>query len=496
VLSGDIGVAGNAADNSFYVVQIDRNATLVTTLDGLTISGGNADGTFIDGIRYGSGAGVNMEFGSSLTLRGVILENNRAADGGGAVQFSERGRLENVIVRNNSAPAGGGIFHAGRNTLTIINSIFTGNRADNGSAMLLGQGATIVNSTIAGNSEESISAQIGPSAVRLNGDNIVFANSIIWGNDGLAFNSFDGTLRPTLTNSIVQGGLYGGTDADPRFVGSGDLRLRPGSPAIDAGDNAAVPLAVNSDLDGNSRIVAYGSSAVVDMGAYEAVPPRLIVAVAASRLREGGQGVGVALRLNSRPGANVTVQLDAGSQAAASPASLVFTPQNWATPQSVTVTAVNDTRLEGLHEATLSYSLSSADGAYQGLQVAPTLLTVEDDERASAQLSSSTVRTGANGQGSYTLALGSAPSSTVIVTVTPSSELEVDPPVLIFTPANWSQPQTITFRQRTGAGVAALPSISHRASSADPIYDEAELPTVTVELSGGTKVYLPVMRGR
>ena len=473
MLSGDIGVAGNAADNSFYVVQIDRNATLATTLDGLTISGGNADGTFIDGVRYGSGAGVNMEFGSSLTLRGVILENNRAADGGGAVQFSERGRLENVIVRNNSAPAGGGIFHAGRNTLTIINSIFTGNRADNGSAMLLGQGATIVNSTIAGNSEESISAQIGPSAVRLNGDNIVFANSIIWGNDGLAFNSFDGTLRPTLTNSIVQGGLYGGTDADPRFVGSGDLRLRPGSPAIDAGDNTAVPLAVNSDLDGNSRIVAYGSSAVVDMGAYEAVPPRLIVAVAASRLREGGQGVGVALRLNSRPGANVTVQLDAGSQA-----------------------AVNDTRLEGLHEATLSYSLSSADGAYQGLQVAPTLLAVEDDERASAQLSSSTVRTGANGQGSYTLALGSAPSSTVIVTVTPSSELEVDPPVLIFTPANWSQPQTITFRQRTGAGVAALPSISHRASSADPIYDEAELPTVTVELSGGTKVYLPVMRGR
>ena len=45
----------------------------------------------------------------------------------------------------------------------------------------------------------------------------------------------------------------------------GDLRLRPNSPAIDAGDNAAVSSKVTTDLDGRPRII----NGAVDMGAYE-----------------------------------------------------------------------------------------------------------------------------------------------------------------------------------------------------------------------------------
>jgi hypothetical protein len=55
-------------------------------------------------------------------------------------------------------------------------------------------------------------------------------------------------------------------DADPLFVnaGGGDLRLLPGSPAIDAGKDSAVS-GVATDLAGNPRI----SGPHVDMGAYE-----------------------------------------------------------------------------------------------------------------------------------------------------------------------------------------------------------------------------------
>ena len=77
-------------------------------------------------------------------------------------------------------------------------------------------------------------------------------------------------------------------DADPMFVDADgpdnvpgteddDLRLLPGSPAIDAGDNSAVPPNVTTDLDGNPRFVddpatadtGVGPPPVVDMGACE-----------------------------------------------------------------------------------------------------------------------------------------------------------------------------------------------------------------------------------
>ena len=95
---------------------------------------------------------------------------------------------------------------------------------------------------------------------------------------------------PTVTFSDVQGGFpgTGNIDADPQFIDADgpdnipgteddDLRLSPGSPCIDAGDNTAVPLGVTTDLDGNPRFVddpgiadtGIGPAPVVDMGAYE-----------------------------------------------------------------------------------------------------------------------------------------------------------------------------------------------------------------------------------
>jgi hypothetical protein len=93
-------------------------------------------------------------------------------------------------------------------------------------------------------------------------------------------------------SSVTDGG--GNIDADPLFVRDpdpgdgdwttpddndyGDLRLQPGSPAIDAGDNAAVPAGITTDLAGLPRFVdiptvpdtGSGTPPIVDMGAYEA----------------------------------------------------------------------------------------------------------------------------------------------------------------------------------------------------------------------------------
>jgi hypothetical protein len=73
-----------------------------------------------------------------------------------------------------------------------------------------------------------------------------------------------------------------GTDDDD----FGDLRLTGGSPAIDAGDNAAPGLSgITTDLAGNPRFIdvpaapdtGNGTAPIVDMGAYEATPAPTLV---------------------------------------------------------------------------------------------------------------------------------------------------------------------------------------------------------------------------
>ncbi len=107
-------------------------------------------------------------------------------------------------------------------------------------------------------------------------------NTIAWGNAPDQISDDAGAVT-TVNYSDVQGGWCGAgsnnIDADPLFVapGSGDYRLSPGSPCIDAADNTAVPKGVVTDLDGNPRFVddpctddtGNGDPPIVDMGAYE-----------------------------------------------------------------------------------------------------------------------------------------------------------------------------------------------------------------------------------
>jgi parallel beta-helix repeat protein len=126
--------------------------------------------------------------------------------------------------------------------------------------------ATVTNCTFSDNSGGMYNQNSSPTVT----------NCIFWGNGGEILNG--GTSAPAVTYCDVQGG-YGGAgniDADPLFInpGAGDYHLRPTSPCIDVGNNAA-PSLPSTDFEGDPRIVDGNGdgSAVVDMGVDEYVPP-------------------------------------------------------------------------------------------------------------------------------------------------------------------------------------------------------------------------------
>ena len=104
-------------------------------------------------------------------------------------------------------------------------------------------------------------------------------------------------------------------------------------------------------------------------------------------VEEGGQTDSYSVILHSEPNAEVDViatpvdaQIDLGS-GPGNAITLTFTTGNWNTAQTVTVTAVDDAFKENLeHTADVTFSVSSADIKYNGIEVGPLTVTIMDNE--------------------------------------------------------------------------------------------------------------------
>jgi hypothetical protein len=297
-LSGDIGTPGDNTDNAYHVaLGLDIAAGSETVLDGLTITGGNANGS--GGITVG-GKTINRQYGggmyhdaSSLVLTNVSVSGNTANQGGGIYNTNASTALVNMAISGNQANSGGGIYNYKAWT-ALINVLISGN-VSTGSGGAGGGGIyhqeapslTLINVTISGNKGTN------GGSMKLTSTNPAIRNSIIWGNDNTSIPTMNAS--PTFSSSNNQG-------ADPVFVdrkdpatytpmpnSDGDYSLAAGSPAINAGDSSLYPAdadaveallgdvtlsaeaktAINAvlaeDLAGNTRI----QGTAIDMGAYE-----------------------------------------------------------------------------------------------------------------------------------------------------------------------------------------------------------------------------------
>ena len=102
---------------------------------------------------------------------------------------------------------------------------------------------------------------------------------------------------------------------------------------------------------------------------------------------EGGNSDTYQVLLNSQPTANVTINLQPDNQSSVNQNTLIFTPQNWSVPQTVTVNAVDDNSAESFsHGSAIAHTISTTDPAYSNINVPNLNLQVIDNDAADAEI--------------------------------------------------------------------------------------------------------------
>src|SRR5678815_5182372 len=155
--------------------------------------------------------------------------------------------------------------------------------------------------------------------------------------------------------------------------------------------------------------------------------------------------------LNTQPTAAVTIGLSSNNtnEGTVSPASLLFTPLNWQTPQTVTVTGVDDAVVDGPITYTIVTAAAvSTDPNYNTRDAADVLVTNTDNDTAGITVAppGPLTTTEAGGTATFTVVLNTHPTAAVTIGLSSNNTNEetVSPALQTFTTGNWQTPQTVT----------------------------------------------------
>ncbi|MGJ8726480.1 MAG: right-handed parallel beta-helix repeat-containing protein [Roseibacillus sp.] len=256
-LSGDIDGDGLLDDNCYHVVTA-TDTDCLASLDGFTVTGGNANSSS----TRGQGAGL------------YIAQNGRA-------------HFESCQFLGNSARFGGGAFVTAGSFPSFTSCLFSGNAASNDGGALVSVSSSLpvlTNCTLQGNT-----AQRGGALALLLGS-VELCNTIIWNNaaadDSLTTNAslfmMPGGEEPTFSHSLIANWSKSSLDSSG---GSPATNLEPVDPSL----QALVDLGEVPTDTGDSRLTL--SSPLFNLGKVFSDQP-LLDANGQPRFRNGTPELG------------------------------------------------------------------------------------------------------------------------------------------------------------------------------------------------------------
>ncbi|KAK3255049.1 hypothetical protein CYMTET_35757 [Cymbomonas tetramitiformis] len=185
-----------------------------------------------------------------------------------------------------------------------------------------------------------------------------------------------------------------------------------------------------------------------------------------------GSAQGYRVWLSAPPASPVTVTLTCSSGIVCSPTELIFEASSGCC-QSMAVTVASSGGVGGTASATIEHTVATADLAYASASIGQISVGLSN---AYLILSVTTLTATEGDSVSYSVALNTAPTSDVTVSLEAScgaSCLTFDQSSLVFTPASWSIPQTVVATSVSDGLVVGnrIASIIHSVASAMPEYN-------------------------
>lgn len=163
---------------------------------------------------------------------------------------------------------------------------------------------------------------------------------------------------------------------------------------------------------------------------------------------EDGSSDIINIALDSEPTDEVTLSIVANNQVTVNELgsdTLTFDSANWNQAQTVSVTAVNDTVIEGNHTGIISFGVTSGDALYNSLVISDSIVAISDNESAGFVLDTFNVEVGeTNNSATVGVTLTAQPLSDVIINFASSDETvaTVSPSTLTITPSLWDTPSS------------------------------------------------------
>lgn len=208
---------------------------------------------------------------------------------------------------------------------------------------------------------------------------------------------------------------------------------------------------------------------------------------------EAGTSDDFSVAITARPASDVVVRVvsDDPEEVAVDPARLTFTPESWATPQTVTLTGVDDHAIDGEQRTTVRVAVDPAasDPAFAEVDTATVEVTTLDDDIPGVAVGETGGSTRVSESGTtdeIRVTLTAQPASDVVVRLVASDpgEATITPATLTFTSASWRDAQAAEVRGIDDAladgDQTSTVSVAVDTSASDPAYEGVAPTTIQV----------------